>query len=115
MELLKKLFKKTEIEYSQEELKEFFYREMTKEEKQKIKELGLKQEIKKLTTKVLFDDTYQIKYLTDVGYVFISEVCERRKDGTKEPHYFVEIVESKKEAIKCIKEDFKEEFWKDEY
>ncbi|MEG2348455.1 MAG: hypothetical protein RSB67_02270 [Clostridia bacterium] len=89
-------------EYNQEDYKNFFYRVMNEEEKQKIEELNSSEKILKLTT-----STYQIKYLNGVGYIFIGEGYLILNDGAEPTHYFAKIFNTQKEALKEIANEFK--------
>ena len=71
-------------EFTQEELKQFFYHLMTEDEQQKIKELKVDDEISKI-----IKPTYQIKYIENIGYVFIGEGYLIMADGTEPTHYFL--------------------------
>lgn len=92
-----------ENNYSQEEYKKMFYKPMSSDELEKIHDLNLADKIKELTT-----STYQIKYLNDIGYVFIGEGYLILSDGTEPTHYFVKILTSKEEAIQEIEKEYSE-------
>ena len=77
---------------------------MSESEEQKIKELNLDDEISKLIT-----PTYQIKFIENVGYVFIGEGYLIMADGTEPTHHFLHYVFDTPEATKkeIIKETSK--------
>ena len=95
-------------DYSQEELKELYYKQMTEEELDKIKELDLDTEIKKI-----INPNYQIKYIDSVGYIFIGEGYLILKDGTEPTHYFVKIFDTDEKAKQEILKEYNEKIKKD--
>lgn len=89
----KKLVSSDKKEYSQDELKELFYRAMNENEAGKLKELGMDDEIAKLTT-----PTHQIKYFDGIGYVLIGDGYIIQANGMEQQRYFATIVNSPEEA-----------------
>lgn len=92
-------------EYTQEDYKNFFYRTMTNEEKEKIDDLNCNDKISKL-----INPKYQIKYLNGIGYIFIGEGYLILDDGTEPTHYFVKIFKTKEEVRREIEKDYDEKF-----
>ena len=80
-------------EYTQEELKELFYRTMNEAEVSKLNELGMNEEIVKLNT-----PTHQVKYFDNVGYVLIGDGYIIQENGMEQQRYFATIVSSPEEA-----------------
>ncbi len=79
--------------FSQDELKELFYRTMNENEVSKLKELGMDDEIAKLTT-----STHQVKYFDGIGYVLIGDGYIIQANGMEQQRYFATIVNSPEEA-----------------
>lgn len=79
--------------FSQDELKELFYRTMNENEVSKLKELGMDDEIAKLTT-----STHQVKYFDGIGYVLIGDGYIVQANGMEQQRYFATIVNSPEEA-----------------
>ena len=79
--------------FSQDELKELFYRTMNENEVSKLKELGMNDEIAKLTT-----STHQVKYFDGIGYVLIGDGYIIQANGMEQQRYFATIVNSPEEA-----------------
>lgn len=92
-------------EYTQEDYKNFFYRTMTNEEKEKINDLNCNDKISKL-----INPKYQIKYLNGIGYIFIGEGYLILDDGTEPTHYFVKIFKTKEDAYREIEKSYDEKF-----
>jgi len=90
-------------EYSQEELKQFFYYKMNVEEMEKIKKLEMDDMLSKITK-----SSYQMKYIKKVGYVFVGEGYLILDDGTEPVHYFVKIFNSEAETKKEIIKEYNE-------
>ncbi|MGN1000958.1 MAG: hypothetical protein ACI4OG_03375 [Bacilli bacterium] len=95
----------TKKEYTQDDYKHFFYRQMTEEEKEKLNALNCNDKISKLIT-----SNYQIKYLNDIGYLFIGEGYLILENGTEPTHYFAKIFKTKEEAINEIEQNYSEKF-----
>lgn len=92
-------------EYTQEDYKDFFYRTMSNEEKEKISDLNCNDKISKL-----INPNYQIKYLNGIGYIFVGEGYSMLDDGTEPTHYFVKIFKTKEEAYSEIEKNYNEKF-----
>ncbi len=92
-------------EYTQDDYKHFFYRQMAEEEKEKLNALNCNDKISKLIT-----SNYQIKYLNDIGYLFIREGYLILEDGTEPTHYFAKIFKAKEGAINEIEQNYSEKF-----
>lgn len=92
-------------EYTQEDYKKFFYRQMTDKEKEKVNDLNCNDKISKL-----INSNYQIKYLDNIGYIFIGEGYLILDGGSEPTHYFVKTFETKEEAIKEINENYSKKF-----
>lgn len=95
----------TKKEYTQDDYKHFFYRQMTEDEKEKLNALNCNDKISKLIT-----SNYQIKYLNDIGYLFIGEGYLILENGTEPTHYFAKIFKTKEEAINEIEQNYSEKF-----
>lgn len=91
------------FKYSQKELKEFFYHQMTNEEQKKIDSLNLENIISKMET-----STYKIKYIDNVGYTLIGEGYLILLDGKEPTHYFAKIFADADTAKKEIMHTFNE-------
>ena len=89
----KKIDSVNKKEYTQEELKELFYRTMNETEVSKLNELGMNEEIAKLNT-----PTHQVKYFDNVGYVLIGDGYIIQVNGMEQQRYFATIVSSPEEA-----------------
>lgn len=85
------------MQYSQEELKRFFYYNMNEEEKEKINELKINDIIFKVES-----PTYKIKYIEGVGYITIGEGYLILENDVEEEHYFVKIFDNKEMIIQEI-------------
>lgn len=92
-------------EFSQEELKDFFYYCMTEKELDKIRELDLNSMIEKIQS-----PTYQIKYIENVGYILIGEGYLILDNGTEPTHYFAKIFTSDEEIKNEIINIYNEKF-----
>ncbi len=82
--------------FSQEELREFFYHIMNENESKKIDELDARDMISKIET-----STYQIKYIENVGYIFIGEGYLIMEDCSEPTHYFLHHVFENPEDAKA--------------
>ncbi len=93
-----------ENDFTQEELKQLFYHIMNEDEYKKFEELDADTMLKGLIT-----PTYQIKYIENIGYVFIGEgylIMEGHREVT---HYFLyyifdNIDDAKSEILKEYQE-----------
>lgn len=83
--------------FSQDELKELFYRTMNQNEISKLNELGMNEEIAKLNT-----PTHQVKYFDGIGYILIGDGYIIQANGMEQQKYFATIVNSPEEARKEI-------------
>ncbi len=81
--------------YSQEQLKNFFYHVMDESEMEKMNELNVKDILSIITT-----PTYQIKYIKDIGYVFLGEGYLIFDNGTEPTHYFLHHIFEKVDDAK---------------
>ena len=88
-------------EYTQEELREFFCRRMTEAEEARLNQLDLKEKINKLT-----NFRYQIKYLEEVGYIFIEEGFFVLKDGGEPKRFSAKVFKRAEEAFREIEKEF---------
>lgn len=86
--------------YTQEELKELFYKTMNETEQKKLNQLGMDAEIKQLTT-----HSYKIKYFDNIGYAFIGEGYLILNNGMEQQHYFCKIIKNNRKAKKKIFKD----------
>jgi len=98
-------YNKAEREFSQDKLKDFFYYCMTEKEIEKINKLDLNRIISKIQS-----STYQIKYIENIGYVFIGEGYLTLDDGTEPTHYFAKIFNSEEETRNEIINVYNEKF-----
>ena len=98
-------YNKSEREFSQDELKDFFYYCMKDKEIEKINKLDLNRIISKIQS-----STYQIKYIENIGYVFIGEGYLTLDDGTETTHYFAKIFNSEEETKNEIINVYNEKF-----
>jgi hypothetical protein len=94
---------KNKKEFSQEELKSFFYHKMTECEIKKIKSLTLDKEIA-----IIQKPTYQVKYIKGVGYMMIGEGYLILRDGSEPTHYFCKIFKTRYGIKRAIKKELKE-------
>lgn len=76
-----------EQKYTQEELKSFFYHDMNGNEKEKLNDLNVNNEIESLVS-----SNYQIKFIDKVGYIFISEGHLIMEDGSEPKCYFLKHI-----------------------
>lgn len=104
-EILFDKYNKPKSEFSQDELKDFFFYCMTEKELEKIKKLDLNRIISKIQS-----STYQVKYIESVGYIFIGEGYLILDDGTEPTHYFAKIFNSEEEAKNEIINIYNEKF-----
>ena len=79
--------------FSQEELKNIFEHKMNEKEQQMILKLDLDSIIKTVRK-----STMQVKYIENIGYVFISEGYLILKNGAEQTHYFATICSTEQEA-----------------
>ena len=84
-------------EFTQEKLKELFLQPMSDEEKAKLDQLGMNDEISKLETPRL-----EVKYFNNIGYTFISDGYLIMNDGLEVQHYFCTVIKDANEARKYI-------------
>ena len=90
--------------YTQEQLKNFFYHTMDEFETGKMNELDVKDMLSAITT-----STYQIKYIKDIGYIFLGEGYLILENGTEPTHYFLHhIFEDANEAKLEITKEYQE-------
>ena len=94
-------------EYTQEQLKDFFYHTMDEFETGKMNELDVKDMLSTITS-----STYQIKYIKNIGYIFLGEGYLIIADGTEPTHYFLHYIfenadDAKSEVIKEYQEENK--------
>ena len=87
-------------EYSQNELQQFFYHQMNEFEKQQIIELDMANEIQKIR-KPRFD----VKYIENVGYMFIGEGYLILKNHIEELHYFCDIYTDRNAFVSAIEHE----------
>lgn len=92
-EILFDKYNKSKSEFSQDELKDFFYYCMKEKEIEKINKLDLNSIISKIPS-----STYQIKYIENIGDVFIGEGYLILDDGNEPTHYFAKIFNSEEET-----------------
>lgn len=89
--------------FSQEELKNLYYKPMNNSEMSKLNDLKLDREIQYI---LKHTNNYQIKYINSIGYVFISEGYLIMEDGTEPTHYFVKIFDTIETAKKEILKEY---------
>lgn len=87
-------------EFSQEQLKDYFYYKMSSEEIEKIEQLDVANILTKIQT-----GTIQFKYIKDVGFILIGEGYVIMSDGQESPRYFQHFfttspIKAKKELVK---------------
>lgn len=97
MEIFNKFINK---EFSQEQLKDYFYHKMSSEEIKKIEQLDVDNILKEIQT-----GTIQFKYIKDVGFILIGEGCVVMNDGQELLRYFqhfftISSIKAKKKLIK---------------
>lgn len=97
MELFNKFINK---EFSQEQLKDYFYYKMSSEEIEKIEQLDVANILKEIQT-----GTIQFKYIKEIGYILIGEGYVIMSDGQELPRYFQHFfttspIKAKKELVK---------------
>lgn len=80
-------------EFTQEELKELFFRIMTEDELKKLDKLEMDEEISKLNS-----STFQIKYFNDIGYVFIGNGYLIMTDGIEKQQFFCTVCKDEESA-----------------
>ena len=93
----KKISDLNEKNYSQDKLKELFYRTMNENEIKKINELGMSEEINRLNT-----PTFQVKYFENIGYLFLGDGYIIQSDGLEQQRFFYTIVETPEQAKREI-------------
>lgn len=87
-------------EFSQEQLKDYFYHKMSNEEIKEIEQLDIANVLTKIQT-----GTIQFKYIKDVGFILIGEGYVIMSDGQELPRYFQHFfttspIKAKKELVK---------------
>lgn len=93
----KKISDLNEKNYSQDKLKELFYRTMNENELNKLNELGMSEEINRLNT-----PTFQVKYFENIGYLFLGDGYIIQSDGLEQQRFFYTIVETPEQAKREI-------------
>lgn len=89
--------------YSQDELKEFFYHQMNETELQKMNELDADDMLLAIR-----NGTYTIKYIENVGYIFIGKGYDIYMDGSQSERYFLNnLFTNATDARKEIEKDYK--------
>lgn len=91
------------MSYSQDEIKEFFYHQMNETELQKMNELDADDMLLALR-----NGTYTIKYIDNVGYIFIGKGYYIYMDGSQEEQYLIHnLFTNATDARKEIEKDYK--------
>lgn len=98
MGIFNKLLNKKE--FSQEQLKDYFYHNMSGEEIEKIEQLEVANILTEIQT-----GTIQLKYIKDVGYILIGEGYVIMSNGQELTRYFQHFfttspIKAKKELVK---------------
>ena len=83
--------------FSEEELREIFYHPMNEKELEEIYKLEMNDIIPQIVS-----SSFQIKYIENIGYVFIGERYLILDDGTEPVQYSVKIFISREDAKKEI-------------